>query len=43
MADAHAQGRVISVLEGGYDPVILTDCIEVHLSEMLGRAGTQEI
>ena len=43
VADAHAQGRVISVLEGGYDPVVLTDCIEAHLSEMLGRAGTQEV
>ncbi|OHB73520.1 MAG: acetoin utilization protein, partial [Planctomycetes bacterium RBG_13_63_9] len=29
VAEAHAAGRVISILEGGYDPVILADCIEV--------------
>jgi acetoin utilization deacetylase AcuC-like enzyme len=38
VAAAHAGGRVISVLEGGYDPEILADCIEVHLGEMVKRA-----
>jgi len=37
-ADAYAGGRVVSVLEGGYDPEILADCVEVHLAEMLKRA-----
>ena len=38
VADAYAGGRVVSVLEGGYDPEILADCVEVHLAEMLKRA-----
>ncbi len=37
VADAHAGGRVISVLEGGYDPPTLCDCIEVHLRAMVER------
>ena len=39
VADSHADGRVISVLEGGYDPKTLTDCVEVHLDTMLKRNG----
>ena len=38
VADVHADGRVVSVLEGGYDPQCLADCIEVHLTELLDRA-----
>ena len=38
VADAYAGGRVVSVLEGGYDPEVLADCVEVHLGEMLKRA-----
>jgi acetoin utilization deacetylase AcuC-like enzyme len=37
VADCYAGGKVISVLEGGYDPKILADCIETHLAEMLKR------
>lgn len=37
IAAVHAGGRVVSVLEGGYDPGALTDCIDVHLSELLAR------
>ncbi len=37
VADVHASGRVISVLEGGYNPPILADCIETHLAEMVKR------
>jgi acetoin utilization deacetylase AcuC-like enzyme len=37
VAAAHAGGRVISVLEGGYHPEALADCVEVHLAEMLKR------
>ncbi len=35
VADTHAGGRLISVLEGGYDPQVLADNIEVHLAEMV--------
>ncbi len=35
VADQHAQGRVISVLEGGYNPPVLANCVEVHLRELL--------
>jgi acetoin utilization deacetylase AcuC-like enzyme len=31
----HAGGRLISVLEGGYNPGILAGCIAVHLQELL--------
>jgi acetoin utilization deacetylase AcuC-like enzyme len=41
VADAHADGRFVSVLEGGYNPEILADCVEVHLAEMLKRGATQ--
>ncbi len=37
VADAYADGKFVSVLEGGYDPAILADCVEVHLAEMLRR------
>ncbi len=36
-ADAYAQGRVVSVLEGGYNPPVLADCIALHLAEMVAR------
>lgn len=35
IANTHAGGRVVSVLEGGYNPGILAGCIEVHLRELL--------
>ncbi len=37
VADTYAGGKVVSVLEGGYDPAILADCVELHLAEMLKR------
>lgn len=37
VADQHAGGRVISVLEGGYNPKALADCLELHLEQMLAR------
>jgi acetoin utilization deacetylase AcuC-like enzyme len=40
VADTYSNGRIISVLEGGYDPPILADCVEVHLREMLNRCAT---
>ena len=38
VARTHASGRVISVLEGGYNPQALAECVEVHLEQLL--AGT---
>jgi acetoin utilization deacetylase AcuC-like enzyme len=40
IAETYAGGRVISVLEGGYNPEALADCVTVHLEEMLKRAKT---
>jgi acetoin utilization deacetylase AcuC-like enzyme len=31
VAAVHAEGRVISMLEGGYNPTLLADCVETHL------------
>jgi acetoin utilization deacetylase AcuC-like enzyme len=38
-AASYAQGRVISVLEGGYDPDALAECVIVHLQEMCKRTS----
>jgi acetoin utilization deacetylase AcuC-like enzyme len=35
VADVHADGRIVSVLEGGYNPPILAECVETHLRELL--------
>lgn len=35
VADRHAQGKVVSVLEGGYNPERLADSVAVHLEELL--------
>jgi acetoin utilization deacetylase AcuC-like enzyme len=37
-AAAHAGGRVVSVLEGGYDPATNAACVALHLETMLRRA-----
>ena len=37
IADRYAGGRIVSVLEGGYNPEVLSDCVEVHLNELLAR------
>ena len=37
VASTYAEGRIISVLEGGYNPDALADCVSVHLQEMLKR------
>ena len=34
-ANAHAGGRVVSVLEGGYNPPVLAECVAFHLQELL--------
>jgi len=38
VAAQYAGGRVVSVLEGGYNPVVLAQCVEVHLRALL-QAG----
>ena len=35
VADAFAGGKVVSVLEGGYNPGVLAGCVELHLGELL--------
>lgn len=37
IAATHAGGRLVSLLEGGYNPPVLADCVEAHLAEMLER------
>jgi acetoin utilization deacetylase AcuC-like enzyme len=32
LADRHAEGRVVSVLEGGYDLVALAECTAAHVA-----------
>jgi acetoin utilization deacetylase AcuC-like enzyme len=31
VAAVHAEGRVVSVLEGGYNPPVLAECVDAHL------------
>ena len=42
VADAHAEGRVVSVLEGGYNPGILAGSVELHLRRLLDRQRRAE-
>ena len=37
VADRHASGRIVSVLEGGYNLAMLPLCIEEHLKALSGR------
>lgn len=37
VADTHAGGRLISVLEGGYHPPAVCDSVELHLAEIVKR------
>ncbi len=43
LARRHAAGRLVSMLEGGYDPQALADCCVAHVGSLLegtaGRAG----
>lgn len=41
VAETHTQGRIVSVLEGGYNVAILADCVAQHL-QALG-AGTRPV
>jgi acetoin utilization deacetylase AcuC-like enzyme len=35
VAHEYARGRTVSLLEGGYNPQRLAECVEVHLTELL--------
>lgn len=37
VAAAHAEGRVVSVLEGGYNPPVLAECLQVHVEALRER------
>ncbi|MEW6250821.1 MAG: histone deacetylase [Planctomycetota bacterium] len=34
LADRHARGRIVSVLEGGYDPGVLSRCVPEHVRRL---------
>ena len=34
VAKLHCQGRIVSVLEGGYNPPVLAACVSTHLTEL---------
>jgi len=38
VADTHAQGRLVSCLEGGYDLDALAESVQIHLEELLARS-----
>lgn len=35
VAAVHSGGRIVSVLEGGYNPPVLAECVESHLRELM--------
>ena len=37
IAEAHSGGRIVSLLEGGYNIPILAGCVEVHLKALGAR------
>jgi acetoin utilization deacetylase AcuC-like enzyme len=37
VAATHAEGRIVSVLEGGYNPSVLAQCVEAHLRGLIGN------
>jgi len=37
VAAACAEGRLVSVLEGGYDPEVLSQCVQLHLAAIIRR------
>jgi acetoin utilization deacetylase AcuC-like enzyme len=40
-AEVHSGGRIVSVLEGGYNPSILAGCVEAHLRALGAGAAAQ--
>jgi acetoin utilization deacetylase AcuC-like enzyme len=41
IADVHAGGRIVSLLEGGYNPPVLAECVETHLRGLMGGDADQ--
>ncbi len=41
VAEDYCDGRVVSVLEGGYNPEALADCCEVHVKALMAAAADQ--
>ena len=39
VADDYAEGRIVSVLEGGYNPPVLAECVEVHLAHLVDASA----
>lgn len=37
IADTHCHGRVVSLLEGGYNPTALAECVQLHLERLKTR------
>jgi acetoin utilization deacetylase AcuC-like enzyme len=37
VAATHAEGRVVSLLEGGYNPPVLAQCVATHLEGLLAE------
>ncbi|MFK7817895.1 MAG: histone deacetylase, partial [Planctomycetaceae bacterium] len=37
IADTHCNGRIVSLLEGGYNVDALADCVEIHLRSLIDR------
>jgi acetoin utilization deacetylase AcuC-like enzyme len=35
VANAHSDGRVVSALEGGYNPIAVAECVESHVQQLL--------
>lgn len=35
VADTHCGGKVVSLLEGGYDPAVLAESVQAHIEELL--------
>ena len=37
IANSYAEGRLVSTLEGGYNPPVLAECVATHLDSLLSR------
>jgi acetoin utilization deacetylase AcuC-like enzyme len=35
VAESYAKGKIVSTLEGGYNPPVLAECVALHLQELL--------
>jgi acetoin utilization deacetylase AcuC-like enzyme len=34
VAAAYSNGRIVSLLEGGYNPPVLAECVKLHLEKL---------